>query len=159
MDCTSCIDWNMTRPMFYHDVVILPSKAEKWIVIFITWLAWLSLWRFLHCMENHAYISTMHGHLKNIPKFSHSRISQSQLRNCELIIDTGFRNYPNFTTQLLCKLFLTQLARIRIWNIIYFTETYWNIICQTNLGNVLPFTHICVYSLRRFSDIGMIMTS
>ena len=50
MDCTSCKDWNMTRPMFYHDVVILPSKAEKWIVIFITWLARLSLWRFLHCV-------------------------------------------------------------------------------------------------------------
>ena len=34
------------------------------MMLFITWLAWLSLWRFLQFMKSHAYICTMHGHLK-----------------------------------------------------------------------------------------------
>ena len=58
----------------------------------------------------------MHGNLKNIPKFSHSHISQSQWRNHEIIIDIGFVGYLNYTAQLFCKLFPMQLIKIRIWN-------------------------------------------
>ena len=38
--------------------------------------------------ENHAQICTMHGNLKNIPKFGHSHISQPQRPNCGVITDT-----------------------------------------------------------------------
>ena len=101
----------------------------------------------------------MHGNLKNISKCSHSHISQSHWQNCEIILDTGFLNYLNSTTQLFCKLFLTQLTRIRIWNIISIIDNYRHIIWKTNLSNYLPITHICVFSLYRFSDIGIIITS
>ena len=95
----------------------------------------------------------MHGDLKNIPKCSHSNILQSQWRNCGVIIDTDFLNYFNYSTQLFCKLFLTQLTRISIWIIISFIEYYRHIISKTSLSNYLPFKDICVYGLCRISDV------
>ena len=88
-----------------HSHVIIPA---------ITWLVWLSLWWFLQCMKKSCIDCTMHGNFKNIPKFSHSHISESQCWNLEIIIDKGFLGYLNYMKQLL--LFLTQLNRIRIWN-------------------------------------------
>ena len=89
----------------------------------------------------------MHGNFKNVPKFSHSYITQSQWRNPEIIFDTGFLGYLNYTTQLFCILFLTQLTRIHIWNPTNLIWNYWHIICKTKLSKYLPVTHICIYSL------------
>ena len=44
-------------------------------------------------------------------------------------------------------------------NIINFIENYWHITCKGSLSNYLLFTRICVYSLCRLSDTGIIMTS
>ena len=101
----------------------------------------------------------MHGNFKNVPKFSHSHISQSQWRNPEIIFDTGFLGYLNYTMQLFCKLFPMQLTRIHIWNPTNLIWNYWHIICKTKLSKYLPFTHICIYSLCQFNDTGIIMTS
>ena len=98
-------------------------------------------------------------YFKNVPKFSHSHISQSQWRSPEIIFDTGFLGYLNYTTQLFCKLFPTQLTRIHIWNPTNLIWNYWHIICKTKLSKYIPFTHICIYSLCQFSDTGIIMTS
>ena len=67
-------------------------------------------------MHEKSYIDLHNAHLKNISKFSHSHISQSQWRNREIGIDTDFMGYLNYTTQSLCKLILTQLTRIRSWD-------------------------------------------
>ena len=92
-------------------------------------------------------------------KLNHSLThSQSQWRNREIIFDTGFLGYLNYTTQLFCKLFPTQLTSIHIWNPTNLIWIYWQIICKTKLSKYLPFTHICIYSLCQFSDTG-IMTS
>ena len=101
----------------------------------------------------------MHGNLKNVPKCSHSNILQSQWRNCGVNIDTDFLKNFNYSTQLFCKLFLTQLTRISIWIIISFIEYYRHMISKTSLSNYLPFIDTCVYSLCRISDTGIIMTS
>ena len=101
----------------------------------------------------------MHGNFLDVPNFSHSHISQSQWRNHEIIFDTGFLGYLNYTMQLFCKLFPTQLTSIHIWNPTNLIWIYWHIICKTKLSKYLPFTHICIYSLCQFSDTGIIMTS
>ena len=98
----------------------------------------------------------MHENLRNIPKSSHSQIQQSQWRNCGVIIDTGFLDYFDYTKQLFCKLFRTQLNRIYIWIIINCIEFFRHSVCKTNLWNYLPYI---VYSLCRISDTGIIMIS
>ena len=90
--------------------------------VIITWLAWLSLWRFQQRMESHAWICTMHGNLKKVPKLSYSYILQSQWWNFESGIVTEFLSYLIHTTQLSKKLFLKMPSRIRIWNMINFIE-------------------------------------
>ena len=45
------------------------------------------------------------------------------------------------------------------WIKINFIDNYRHIICNSDLSNHLPFIHICVYSLWRINDTGIIMTS
>ena len=89
----------------------------------------------------------------------HIHIQQSQWRNCGVIIDTGFLDYFDYTKQLLCKLFRTELNRIDIWIITNCIENFRHIICKTNLSNYLPYIHTCVYSLCRINNTGIIMMS
>ena len=75
------------------------------------------------------------------------RISyRNHIRNCEIIIDIGFSNYLNHSTQSFSKLFLTRLSRIRIWNITNFITNYRRTVYQTTLYiiNIFP---IYTYSL------------
>ena len=76
--------------------------------------------------------------------FQNEVIYISRNENDEIIIDTGLLNYLNYRTQLFWKLFLTQLTRIVIWNIINFIENYRHVIGKNNLWNYLPFIHICI---------------
>ena len=85
--------------------------------------------------------------------------SVSPVWNYDIIIDTVFLNYMNCMTQLVCTSFLLQVTRIRTWIIVTFIENYQHINCKTSLSNYLPFTHIRVYSLCQFSEIGIIWTS
>ena len=98
-----------------HQCVYARSICNNSLLFIRICLVCLRLWWFLQCMKYHAWICIMHGNLKDIPKFSHSHISRSQWRNCEIIIDTGLLKYLNCTTQSFCKLFLAQLTRN--WNI------------------------------------------
>ena len=80
----------------------------------------------------------MHGNLKKkVPKYS----------------------YKNHRIQLFRKLFLTKSSRICIWININFIENDHRIACKLNSPNQLPFTHICVHILCKFSKMGIIMTS
>ena len=100
----------------------------------------------------------MHGNLKNILIYLVIHISRNH--NDEIvIIDTGFLNYFKYTTQLFCKLFITQLTRMCIWIFTNFIEKYRHIICKTNLSYYLQFIHYGVCSLCRISDTGIIMVS
>ena len=68
-------------------------------------------------------------------------------RNCGVIIDTDLLNYFNYSAQLFCKLFLTQLTRISIWIITSFIEYYRHIISKTSLSNYLPFIYIFAFTV------------
>ena len=84
-------------------------------------MEWLSPCWFVKYMENHAWINTIHGHLKNnFPR--HSHISESQLWNCGSILLINSLGYLNHTTQLFTKLFRTKLGRIGVLIIISFIK-------------------------------------
>ena len=89
--------------------------------------------------------------------FQKSVLHKSRNHNDEIVIDAQF---PWITSTIYCcMLFLIQLTRLCIWNIINFIENYRHIIYKTKLCNYLPFTHSCVHSLCRFSVTGIITTS
>ena len=67
-------------------------------------------------MKNHAWICTIHGNLKNVPKFSHSHISQSQWRNCEII--------PTIRDKYSARYFVKKSTRILIKNMKNFIENH-----------------------------------
>ena len=128
------------------------------IIAIITSLAWLSLWWFLQCMKNRAWIRTMHGNLKKVPKFNHSFIWQSQWWYCGSITVMNFLRHRNYMTQLFRKLFRTTLRQNSYLNY-RFIKNYQHIIYKTYYSNYFPFKHICVHILCRFCDTGIIMTS
>ena len=88
----------------------------------------------------------MHGNFLDVPNFSNSHISPSQWRNREIIFDTGFLGYLNYTTQLFCKLFPTQLTSIHIWNPtnIIQVSSKWRVFFYLNIGDELikPVSHV-----------------
>ena len=84
----------------------------------------------------------MHGNFLDVPNFSHSHISQSQWRNREIIFDTGFLGYLNYTTQLFCKLFPTQLTSIHIWNP---TNLIFNLLAHYLQNQIIKISTIYTY--------------
>ena len=108
----------------------------------------------------------MLGNLTNIPQFDHSHTSQSQWWLCGVIIDTGFLNYFNYTTQLCCKLFLTQECVFEVLSIslkiigTYFTKPIHQI---TYHSCIFAFTFyvelVTPASLWRHKGVAMHVTS
>ena len=128
------------------------AKAVKCILcakmLIAPWLTWLS------------WIRTMHGNLKNVPKFSRSHILPSRLWHCWSITVVNFFNHYNYTTQQCIKLFLTDLTTNSFWIIINFIKNI-NIWFIKRTFCYFPFTniHIGDHILCRFSASGVIMTS
>ena len=83
----------------------------------------------------------LHGNLKNVPKSSHSHISQSQWRNREININIDLLNHLHHTKQLLSKLFWHNWPGGRNWNIIKFVENNQGI--KGRLRNISKPTNLC----------------